>query len=129
MGLDAGDRTDSLEPRCKVWLEVGGHVALSDWRVRLLETIDACGSLAEAARQLDVPYRTAWYKLKEVEKALGFKVMATRTGGAARGGASLTEAGRDAVRRYHEVADGLDRQVSARFKSAFADLLPPPRET
>jgi hypothetical protein len=55
----------SLCPRSKVWLERGGQVVLSDWRVELLEAIEATGSLARAAERLEVPYRTAWYKLKE----------------------------------------------------------------
>jgi hypothetical protein len=58
-------RDEALCPRSKVWLERGGQVVLSDWRVELLEAIDATGSLARAAERLDVPYRTAWYKLKE----------------------------------------------------------------
>ena len=55
----------ALAPRSKVWLERDGQVVLSDWRVELLETVEATGSLARAADQLGVPYRTAWYKLKE----------------------------------------------------------------
>ena len=55
----------ALRARSKVWLERDGQVVLSDWRVELLETIEATGSLARAAARLDVPYRTAWYKLKE----------------------------------------------------------------
>jgi hypothetical protein len=58
-------RDEALCPRSKVWLERGGQVVLSDWRVELLEAIEATGSLARAAERLDVPYRTAWYKLKE----------------------------------------------------------------
>jgi hypothetical protein len=58
-------RGEALCPRSKVWLERGGQVVLSDWRVELLEAIEATGSLARAAERLDVPYRTAWYKLKE----------------------------------------------------------------
>ena len=58
-------RNNSLCARSKVWLERDGQVVLSDWRVELLEAIEATGSLARAAARLDVPYRTAWYKLKE----------------------------------------------------------------
>jgi hypothetical protein len=58
-------RDEALCPRSKVWLERGGQVVLSDWRVELLEAIEATGSLARAAERLEVPYRTAWYKLKE----------------------------------------------------------------
>jgi len=34
-------------------------VVLSEWRVELLEAIDALGSLSRAAETLGIPYRTA----------------------------------------------------------------------
>jgi len=112
---------ETLLPRCKVWVERGGHVALSDWRVELLEKIDACGSLAEAARQLDVPYKTAWYKLREVEGGLGVAVLQKTSGGAHGGGARLTQAGRDVVQRYRQVVDGIDELIRERFERLFSD--------
>ncbi|HLG70599.1 MAG TPA: LysR family transcriptional regulator [Chloroflexota bacterium] len=109
----------ALEVHVKVWLERDGQVALSDWRVQLLEEIDRCRSLSEAARQLGVPYKTAWYKLKEMEKSLGVALVATSTGGARGGGASLTDAGKQAVRQYQQLAGGLDELLAARFDETF----------
>ena len=80
---------DGLQVRYKVWLERGGQVALSDWRVQLLEEIDRHGSLAEAARHIGVPYKTAWYKLKEMEKSLGEALLTSASGGPKGGGATL----------------------------------------
>jgi molybdate transport system regulatory protein len=110
----------ALTPRWKVWFEHDGQVALSDWRVDLLEAIEASGSLAEAARRLDVPYKTAWYKLREVEEGLGVAVLATATGGAKGGSASLTPEGKEILRRYHEVVDGIEELVAERFRLAFS---------
>ena len=109
----------TLAPRCKVWIERDGRVAMSDWRADLLEKVDACGSLAEAARQLGVPYKTAWYKLRDVEAGLGQPVLAKTSGGRHGGGASLTPAGREALRRYRELVDGLDQLIAERFASLF----------
>jgi molybdate transport system regulatory protein len=111
-----------LVPHFKVWADVNGKVALSDWRVDLLEEVDACGSLAEAARKLDIPYRTAWYKLHEMETALGIQVLVSHSGGASRGGMHLTEGARDAIRRYRCVTDGLEELVASRFAEAFTDF-------
>ena len=74
-------RRAALSPRCKVWFERDGKVALSDWRVELLERIEKTGSLTTAAKQLKVPYRTAWYKLKDLEECLGTKLLVTESGG------------------------------------------------
>ena len=106
---------DGLQVRYKVWLERGGQVALSDWRVQLLEEIDRHGSLAEAARHIGVPYKTAWYKLKEMEKSLGEALLTSASGGPKGGGATLTDAGREAIRQYQQLIAGLDELLNARF--------------
>jgi len=110
-----------MKARCKVWLETErGKVALSDWRVHLLETVELHGSLAEAARRLGVPYKTAWYKLKEMEASLGTPLLLSSSGGAAHGGAHLTAAGEQAVERYRRITAGLDELVEQRFRTEFS---------
>lgn len=108
-----------LVPRAKLWLEVDGQVALSDWRVRLLEAIEETGSLKRAAERLDVPYRTAWYKLKEVESRMGVRVLETASGGAAGGGSRLTPEGRDLVCRFRAFAAGVAELAEKQFGAAF----------
>jgi molybdate transport system regulatory protein len=113
-----------LRPRCKVWLESdSGQVALSDWRVELLAAIERHGSLAEAARRLQVPYKTAWYKLKEMENTLGVALLVTSSGGAAHGATRLTPAAREAVRRYAAMTEGIQGQIQQRFETEFAEPL------
>ena len=109
-----------IEPRAKIWFERDGHVALSDWRVQLLEAIDATGSLSAAAERMDVPYRTAWYKLREAETQLRTRLVETQSGGATGGGSRLTPAGREAVERFRRVTQGLDRLVQERFEAEFS---------
>lgn len=115
----------TLTPKCKVWFEREGSVALSDWRVDLLLAVDRCGSLAAAARQLDVPYKTAWYKLKEVEAGLGMPVLQTTSGGRDHGSAVLTPVGKQIVERYQAVVRGLQELVDARFAAEILPLLEP----
>ena len=109
-------------PHVKVWVDVGGRVALSEWRIALLEKVEVCGSLAEAARQLRIPYRTAWYKLHEMERALGTPVLVSHTGGNSGGGMVLTDRAREAIRRYRQMTDGVDQLIAARFAEVFADF-------
>ncbi len=108
-----------LVPRTKLWLEVDGQIALSDWRVGLIEAIDETGSLKRAAARLEVPYKTAWYKLKEVETRLGLRVLETVSGGAEGGGSRLTPEGREMVRRYRAFAAGVRELAEAQFRAAF----------
>ena len=108
-----------LAPCAKLWLEVDGRIALSGWRVALLEAVEATGSLAAAAERMGVPYRTATYKLREIETSLGVRLVATRSGGATGGGSRLTPEARDYVRRWRAFSADLDAWVAARFHDAF----------
>ncbi len=110
----------TLQPCAKLWLERDGKIALSEWRVALLEAIEATGSLAEAAERLAVPYRTATYKLREIETNLGVRLVATHSGGAAGGGSQLTPEARDYIRRWRAFSADLEAWVAARFRDAFA---------
>jgi len=108
-----------LRPQAKLWIEIDGKIALSQWRVALLEAVEATGSLAKAAEQLGIPYRTASYKLREIEENLGVRLVSGQSGGAEGGGSRLTPAGHDYVRRWRAFADGLDAWVAAHFGAAF----------
>jgi molybdate transport system regulatory protein len=108
-----------LSPRSKVWLERDGRVVLSEWRAALLEGVVQTGSLAAAAHKLNVPYRTAWSRLREMEAGLGFKLLETQTGGADGGGSTLTPAALEVLARFHKVADGVNALIDARFKDEF----------
>ena len=110
-----------MRVRTKVWIEQDGEVMLSDWRVALLQAVEETGSLAEAARRLDVPYRTAWQKLKALETRWGGPLLETESGGADGGRSRLTPRGRELARRFDLVAQGLQEQAAARFTAVFAD--------
>lgn len=107
----------------KVWIEQDGEVMLSDWRVALLEAVEATGSLAEAARRMDVPYRTAWHKLKALETRWGIPLLVTESGGADGGRSRLTPQARELIRRFHLVAHGLQEQAATRFADIFREGL------
>lgn len=108
-----------MEPRAKLWIEIEGKIALSEWRVALLEAVEETGSLAKAAERLGVPYRTASYKLREIEDHLGLRLLEGQSGGAAGGGSRLTPEGHEMVKRWRAFSVGLDDWVEAHFRAAF----------
>jgi molybdate transport system regulatory protein len=111
-----------VQPRLKIWLEGrDGLVALSDWRVGLLEAIARHGSLVAAARELGVPHRTAWQRLREMEERLGTRLVEASSGGAGGGESHLTPAAQDLMRRFEALRAGLDEQVVERFRVHFGD--------
>ena len=106
----------------KVWLERDGHVALSAWRIALLEAVRETGSLAAGAARLGVPYRTAWYKLRQIEGQLGLRLLDAHSGGPDGGHTTLTSEAIDIVERFHRASRGVEDLVRRRFESEFPDL-------
>jgi molybdate transport system regulatory protein len=115
--------TDLLEIRSKIWIERGENVVLSDWRVELLEAIDAHGSLSRAAEALDIPYRTAWERVKATEAEVGVRLLESESGGASGGSSRLTPEARELCRRFRRVSAGIQELVSQRFQAEFGDAL------
>ncbi len=115
-------RSAPIKAHAKVWFESNGHVALSSWRVALLEAIQETGSLTAAAARMDVPYRTAWYKLREIEEQLGVRLLHTQSGGAHGGHTELTPKAVDIVRRFHAASNGLEDSIRERFEAEFPEL-------
>lgn len=117
------DRSDPpLEIRSKIWIERGKDVVLSTWRVDLLEAIEAHGSLSRAANALDIPYRTAWERVKEMETQLGVRLLESESGGADGGGSRLTPTARDLCARFRRVSHGIEEVIASRFAAEFGDL-------
>jgi molybdate transport system regulatory protein len=112
----------SIDVHSKIWLERDGRVALSAWRIALLEAIQNTGSLAAGAALLGVPYRTAWYKLREIEDQLGLRLLDTHSGGQDGGYTTLTPEAIDIVQRFHRASRGVDDLVRERFESEFPEL-------
>ncbi len=69
-------------------------------KARLLELIEAHGSIRSAAAAMNMSYRHAWLLLQAVEETFGAPVITTATGGAKGGGAKLTELGKNIIARY-----------------------------
>ncbi|MHB9090707.1 MAG: winged helix-turn-helix domain-containing protein [Chloroflexota bacterium] len=114
-----GGYTDAMRVRFKVWIEKDDELVLSDWRARLLESIAETGSLSEAAGRLGVHYRIAWGKVRQMEQRLGVKLVEAHAGGAGGGGAKLTAAGQDLVRRYRAASADVATEVEKRFQDLF----------
>ena len=110
-----------MEPRSKLWIEKDGKLALSDYRVRLLRLIDDTGSLSDAAAAMQLSYRRAWGKLKEIEHNLGVKLVESAAGGAGGGGSRLTPEGRRLIERYERFRAAAELDLARDFARAFGE--------
>ncbi len=89
--------------RGRVWVEIGGRAALTEAGADLLEQIEACGSLSEAARRLRFSYRRAWMLLDAMNSAWAGALVRTATGGQRGGGSRITDLGRRVLRSYRDL--------------------------
>lgn len=109
----------TLEPRYNLWLEVDGEVVWSVWRAELLRAVAATGSITGAAAQLDIPYRTAWQKIHEMETRLGRKLVETSIGGRDGGGAKLTAEAEALLEQFERFAGDMDRFFHHAYQANF----------
>jgi molybdate transport system regulatory protein len=71
----------ALTPRVKVWLETRGSYAFGLGISDILSAVGRTGSIKHAAADLGKSYRYVWARIKEAEKALGRRLVATQIGG------------------------------------------------
>ena len=78
----------------KGWLEKDGKFLLGGGRARLLELINETNSISETAKEMKMSYRHAWGHIKDMESAVGKKLVKSERGGSGGGKTELTAAGK-----------------------------------
>ena len=89
--------------RITVRLDFDGRRQLGHGKIRLLELIDAHGSISSAAREMKMSYRRAWLLADEVNRMFTQSVFETQLGGKGGGHARLTDFGQELVRLYRAI--------------------------
>jgi molybdate transport system regulatory protein len=112
-----------LRPRFKLWLstkDVEGVFGDGKWR--LLEAIEAKGSLSAASRCLRISYRKAWGDLKKAEKYLHTALLEKQRGGSLGGRSVLTAEGKKWVRAYAEFRGDIENAVEKAYRKHIKGL-------
>jgi molybdate transport system regulatory protein len=90
-----------LKPRLRV--VAGDTIALGPGKVELLALIAETGSIAEAAKRMDMSYMRAWTLVQQMEACFKEPLLARQRGGSERGGARLTETGARVLELYQQM--------------------------
>jgi molybdate transport system regulatory protein len=109
-----GSERDKMKINFKVWLEEDNHVLFGEGRRQLLQAIEENGSLARAAKMMNMSYRAAWGRLKASEKRLGFQLAEKEPEQGKKGGLHLTRNGKsllDEYTRIHRAFESLVTQL------------------
>ena len=96
--------------------------AIGPGKADLLEAIANSGSIAEAARSMDMSYRKAWALVRALNEAFALPLVETRKGGLAGGSATLTKAGQQTLNLYRQMEKRAARAI-AREARQFRKLL------
>jgi molybdate transport system regulatory protein len=109
----------NLTIKSKFWLEIDGKPVFGRGKRCLLEAIEKCGSINQAAKEIKISYRTAWSYLNAMEERLGMKLIDRQAGGKNGGGTVLTENARTILKQYNDLESGLQKIVDERFRKIF----------
>ena len=102
MSRDVTRHLTSRAPRVSLRLDFAAG-RLGPGKIALLEAIGREGSLAGAARALDMSYKRAWELVADINESFAEPLVAAQTGGKAGGGAALTPRGEELVRHYRAI--------------------------
>jgi molybdate transport system regulatory protein len=91
-------------------------------KIRLLESINSCGSISAAGRAMQMSYRRAWLLVDDINRICGGAVVETQEGGKHGGGAKLTPIGLSLVARYRKIQRSVGSAAHKELLALRADL-------
>ena len=100
-----------IKPRIRV--HFGKGLFVGPGKAELLEHIDRSGSISDAAKAMNMSYMRAWTLVKSLERGFTEPLVTRSRGGSARGGAKLSETGRQVVSLYREMEASSKTAVQA----------------
>ena len=90
--------------RLRIWIDEkqqGAFVGIG--RILLLENIKKTGSITNAAKGLKMSYRRAWQLVEDMNARARKPLVEKKLGGAGGGGACITSAGEETIRKFYEL--------------------------
>ncbi|HEY2682646.1 MAG TPA: hypothetical protein VGI93_03990 [Steroidobacteraceae bacterium] len=103
-------------PNVRFRVDFSAQCAIGPGKVALLEAIDRCGSLSQAARELRMSYRRAWLLVEDLNVSFRKSLTAGSVGGKGGGGMLLTEFGRQVVSEYRLLERDIDKCLETRMQ-------------
>ncbi len=108
------------QSKAKVWLERNGRFVLSRGRADLLSAVEKHGSIVKAAKDMNMSYRHAWGIIREINNAVGKKVVESARGGKRGGKTMLTRVGKDLLEHYNAIHTQVENSIKYGRKPALA---------
>lgn len=108
-----------MQLRSKIWLIKDKKPIIGTGRAHLLKLIKEKGSIAGAAQEMKMSYRTAWGKIKSMEERLGYSVVNSKAGGGHGGSTLLTKEGQEILEKYQILVSTVIETAETTFYKLF----------
>lgn len=109
----------TLTLRMHLWFERDEKIFMGIGRAMLLEKIEACGSLRQAATEMKMSYRAAWGKLKAAEDSIGKPLVQKVKGKGQR--YELTPLGRQLARQFMQLQGEIEAYAKGKAQDIFGE--------
>lgn len=112
----------SLQPRLRVF--DGPDMILGGGKIMLLRLVRDTGSIAEAARGMNISYNHAWKLIRLMNASFTAPLVESARGGPGTGGARLTETGAGVLSLYEEMTAACLKATTRQWARLSAMLRP-----
>ncbi|WP_258098544.1 winged helix-turn-helix domain-containing protein [Marinoscillum pacificum] len=101
------------ELRFRCWVDDEGEKFFGPGPAQLLAYIDEEGSLAKAAKKMNMSYKKAWDLVSTLNAKGSEPYVISQKGGQKGGGAELTQKGKDVLKAYQNLIYQISTVISA----------------
>lgn len=98
----------SINAGGRIWIELGDDASIGFGKIKLLETAARLGSLRQAAIEMNISYRQAWYKINQINKMSKQPLLVLSRGGKEGGSAVLTDFGKQIIHEFKILQKAFD---------------------
>ncbi len=106
--------------RSKVWLQKRGELVFGSGKAIILKYILEAGSIAKAAKRLNMSYRHAWSYVKSAEERLRRPLVVCTRGGKNGGGAVLTDYAKELLKKFVKLEREVALFTDRRYRKIFS---------
>ncbi|MGI6656668.1 MAG: winged helix-turn-helix domain-containing protein [Desulfobulbus sp.] len=103
--MASGPLNRGIQVKGRLWIEKDGRTYLSWGRIVLLERVHEHGSVAAAAKSMNMSFSHAWRLIEDMNTLAPELLVEKQTGGVRGGGSWLTEAGKRAIVDFWQMVD------------------------
>ncbi len=104
---------DPYKIEIRFWISYNGKSLLGKGKMQLLQQIDRHGSLRQAAEELNLSYRKAYYMIYSMNKTAEHPVVEMKRGGKNGGASELTPYGKWLILEFDKIEKQLNLSIHA----------------